>query len=95
MILPGPNRFLGVRGEPELVMERNESWFRIRSDTSYLEFEGDYDLAVSCGVGRSQTWLGSHVAVAVVWAGGYSSNSTPSLGISIYHVCGPKNRTQR
>ena len=24
--------------------------------------------------------LGSHVAVALVWAGGYSSDSTPNLG---------------
>ena len=34
---------------------------------------------------RSQTQLGSRVAVA----GGYSSNSTPSLGISICIMCGP------
>ena len=32
---------------------------------------------------RSQTWLGSHVAVAVVQACSYSSNLTLSLGISI------------
>jgi len=29
--------------------------------------------------------LGTCVAVAVVWAGSCSSNSTPSLGTSIYH----------
>ena len=34
---------------------------------------------------RSQTRLGSGVAVAVVEAGGYSSDSTPSLGPSICH----------
>ena len=34
--------------------------------------------------------LGSGVAVAVVWAGGYSSNLTPSLGNSICHGYGPK-----
>ena len=34
--------------------------------------------------GRLQMRLGSHVAVAVVWAGGYSSDSTPSLETSIY-----------
>ena len=39
---------------------------------------------------RSQTWLISCVSVGVVWAGGYSSDSTPSLGTSIYHGCGPK-----
>ena len=32
---------------------------------------------------RSQMWLGSGVAVAVVSAGSCSSNSTPSLGTSI------------
>ena len=31
---------------------------------------------------RLQTWLGSYVAVALVQAGGYSSNRTPSLGTS-------------
>ena len=35
-------------------------------------------------------WLGSGVAVAVVKAGSYSSDSTPSLGTSICCECGPK-----
>ena len=39
---------------------------------------------------RLQTQLGSGVAVAVVGAGSCSSNSTPSLGTSICHGCGPK-----
>ena len=34
--------------------------------------------------------LGSGLAVAVVQAGGYSSDSTPSLGTSICCKCGPK-----
>ena len=34
--------------------------------------------------------LGSGVAVAVVYAGSYSSDSTPSLGTSICHRCSPK-----
>ena len=38
----------------------------------------------------SHTQLGSHVAVALVWAGGCSSNLTPSLGTSTYRRCGPK-----
>ena len=44
--------------------------------------------------GRSQTWLGSRVAVALAKPGGYGSigsNSTPSLGTSIYHESGPRN----
>ena len=32
---------------------------------------------------RSQTWLGSGIAVALAQAGSYSSNSAPSLGTSI------------
>ena len=39
---------------------------------------------------RSQTQLGSHVAVAVVQAGNCSSDSTPSLGTSMCCRCGPK-----
>ena len=39
---------------------------------------------------RSQTWLGSRVAVAVAWASGCSSNSTPSLGTSIWRRCSHK-----
>ena len=39
---------------------------------------------------RLHTWLGSCIAVAVVEAGSYSSNYTPSLGASTCHWCGPK-----
>ena len=39
---------------------------------------------------RLQTGLGSRVAVAVLWAGSYSTASTPSLGTSICHRYGPK-----
>ena len=35
-------------------------------------------------------WLTSHVAVALAWAGGYSSDWNPSLGISICHGYGPR-----
>ena len=42
----------------------------------------------------SQTWLESGVAVAVVYAGGYSSDSTPSVGTSICHRYGPKKRQE-
>ena len=41
-----------------------------------------------CGL---QTQLGSGVAVA----GHYSSNSTPSLGISKCHGCGPKKQKEK
>ena len=39
---------------------------------------------------RSQTRLGSRVAAAVVYAGGYSSNEIPSLGTFICHGWGPR-----
>ena len=39
---------------------------------------------------RLQMQLGSGVAVALVLAGPYSSDSTASLGTSVYHRCGPK-----
>ena len=39
---------------------------------------------------RSQTRLGSRVAMAVVQAGSYSSKLTPSLGTSIYRRYGPE-----
>ena len=41
---------------------------------------------------RSQMWLGSCIAVPVVWAGSCSSNWIPSLRISICHRCGPKKQ---
>ena len=39
---------------------------------------------------RLQTQLGSRVAMALAWNGGYSSDSTPSLGSSICHRSSPK-----
>ena len=44
---------------------------------------------------RSQTWLGSHVAVAVAVADRYSSDSTPSLGTSICHTYSPKKKQKK
>ena len=41
---------------------------------------------------RSQMWLESGVAVAVVQAGSCSSDLTSSLGISICYGCGPKKK---
>ena len=43
---------------------------------------------------RSKIRLGSCVAVAVVYAGSYSSDLTPSLGTSIYHGCDPKKQNK-
>ena len=40
-------------------------------------------------------WLGSGVAVAVAVANSYSSNLTPSLGISICYWCGPKKTKKK
>ena len=44
----------------------------------------------------SQMQLRSGVAmVAVAWASNYSSDSTPILGNSICHECGPKNKLKK
>ena len=45
----------------------------------------------------SQMWLGCHVAVAVAVAvaSSHSSDSTPSLGTSICHTCGPIKTKQK
>ena len=42
---------------------------------------------------RLQMQLGSHVAVAVVEASSYSSNSTPSLGTATCRPCIPKKKS--
>ena len=42
---------------------------------------------------RLQRWLRSQVAMTVVSAGSYSSDSTLSLGTSMCHWCGPKKTT--
>ena len=44
---------------------------------------------------RSQMWLGSCVAVAVVSASKYSSDLTPRLGTSICLGYGPKNSEEK
>ena len=44
---------------------------------------------------RSKTRLGSGIAVAVVWASSYSSDSTPSLGTSICCRCNPKKKEKK
>ena len=40
-------------------------------------------------------WLGSGIPLAVALAGGYSSDSTPSLGTSIYHRYGSKKTKKK
>ena len=52
-------------------------WVRSLTLLSGLRIQRCYELWC-----KSQTWLGSSVAVAVEWAGGYSSDFTPSLGTS-------------
>ena len=44
---------------------------------------------------RSQTWLGSRVAVTLVSVGSYNTDSTPSLETSIYHRCNPKKKRKK
>ena len=44
---------------------------------------------------KSQTWLGSRIAAAVVQTSSYSSNVTPSLGTTICHRCSPKKTEKK
>ena len=44
---------------------------------------------------RSQTQLGSGIAVNGGWASSHSSDSTPSLGTSICWKCGPKEKKKK
>ena len=44
---------------------------------------------------RLQVWLGSCIAVAVVWAGSCSSDLTLSLGTSICIRCSPKKKKKK
>ena len=44
---------------------------------------------------RSQTWLGSDVAVVVAQAGSCSSNRIPTLGISVCRRCSPKKQLKK
>ena len=66
--------------------------FRVRSlaSLSGLRIQCCYELRC-----RSQMPLGSHVAVAVALAGGYSSDLTPSLGTSICWGSGPKRQKDK
>ena len=44
---------------------------------------------------RSPTWLGCHMAVAVVQAGSCSSRAAPGLGTSVCRRCGPKKKNKK
>ena len=44
---------------------------------------------------RVQKWLGSHFTVAAAQADSCSSYSTPSLGTSICHGCGPNKQKKK
>ena len=71
--------------EHQLVFMR----MRVRSlaSLSVLRIQGCHELWC-----RSQMQLRSQVAVVAVKASGNSSDLTPSLGTSICHGCGPKNK---
>ena len=75
------------RGAAETNLTANPMRLRVRSPASLSGWRiwGRHELWC-----RWQTWLGSGAAVAVVEAGGCSSDSTPSLGTSVCRGCGPK-----
>ena len=67
----------------------------IREDTGSIpglaQWVKGSSIAMSCGVGHRHQ-LGSGIAVAVVQASSYSSDSILSLGTSIYYRYSPKNK---
>ena len=101
-LIPGPETSICLGGSMKWKNKAFPLWFSRNQTGQHIRGYGldpwphsvgwGSGVAVSCGVGRrrcrSQTQLGSWVAVA--WAGSYSSDSTPSLGTSIYHKYGPK-----
>ena len=44
---------------------------------------------------RLQMWLGSHIAMAVVWANSCSLDLTPGLKTSTHLWCGPKKKKEK
>ena len=76
-----------------------QKWIRLVSMRMWVQF-----LALLSGSGirhcrelwgRSQTWLKSCLAAAVVQARSCSSDSAPSLGISICCQCSPKKQLKK
>ena len=53
------------------------------------------NLALPQAAAQSQIWPGSGIAEAVVQASRCSSDSTPSLGTSMCHRCGPKKKKEK
>ena len=91
----------GFEGELTSCSEGDLKWVSREFLDSLPKWEGDqifldllwknapfFLLKLWC---RLQTWLGSGVAVAVVWAGSCSSDSPTSLGTSICCRSSPKN----
>ena len=101
--IPGLGTFLAVqtakkKGVP-LAAQRKPAWLvsvrmQVRSPASLRGLRIWWCRELGC---RSQTQLGScvAVAVAVVKAGSCRSDSTPSLGTSICHGRGPKKTKKR
>ena len=77
------------RGAGETNPTRNH-WVRSLASLSGLRIRCGRELWC-----RLQMRLGSGVAVALALAGSYSSDLTPSLGISVCHGCGPKKKDKR
>jgi len=65
---------------------------QVRSQASLSGLRIQYCHELWC---RVQTWLRSHVAVAVGQVSGYSTDLTPSLGTFICHRCNPKKQKKK
>ena len=79
-------------GVPVMVQQKQIRLGSMRLQVQSLASLGGLKIQGCCELWcRLQTRLGSRVAVALAWAGGYSSYSTPSLGTSIRRGNSPRN----
>ena len=85
---------LKVKLEVPVVAQQKQIWLvSLRTQVWSLASLSGLRIWCCCELWcRSQIWLGSGFAVAVVLAGSYSSDSTPSLGTSII---GQKKKKKR
>ena len=85
--------------KPEVPVVARQKWIRLASMRMWvwsLASLSGSDIWHCCELWcRSQTWLGSGVAVAVAQASSCSSDLTPSLGNSMCHGCGPKKQKKK
>ena len=86
----------GISGVPVVVQRKRTPLVSMRMQVRSLVLLSGSGIWRCCERWcRLQTWLGSCIAVAVVEAGGCSSDSASSLGTSTCCKCSPKKQTNQ